>query len=121
MLKQVFLAHFDPVGTFFSSRRIPTCLENGPFLDPKMAQKWVENVFFQKRSWTVRDVQTSVLSPFQPVVTRFGPQKIPNCLKKGLFWGQKGIKKSQKRTFPKGILDHFACSKEFCWPDFSAS
>ena len=39
MLKQVFLAHFEPVATGFGSRKIPKCLEIGPFWD----QKWVKN------------------------------------------------------------------------------
>ena len=39
MLKQVFLAHFEPVVTCFGPWKIPKCLENGPFWD----QKWVKN------------------------------------------------------------------------------
>ena len=39
MLKQVVLAHFDPVATGFGSWKLPKCLENGPFWD----QKWVKN------------------------------------------------------------------------------
>ena len=39
MLKQVVLAHFEPVGTGFGSWKLPKCLENGPFWD----QKWVKN------------------------------------------------------------------------------
>ena len=39
MLKQVVLAHFEPVATGFRSWKISKCLENGPFWD----QKWVEN------------------------------------------------------------------------------
>ena len=39
MLKQVVLAHFEPVVTCFGAWKIPKCLENGPFWD----QKWVKN------------------------------------------------------------------------------
>ena len=39
MLKQVFLAHFEPVGARSGPWKFPKCLENGPFQD----QKWVEN------------------------------------------------------------------------------
>ena len=39
MLKQVVLAHFEPMVTGFGSWKIPKCLENGPFWD----QKWVKN------------------------------------------------------------------------------
>ena len=39
MLKQVFLADFEPAVTGFSPRKIPKCLEKGPVWD----QKWVKN------------------------------------------------------------------------------
>ena len=39
MLKQVFLANFEPVGTRIGPWKIPKCLEKEPFWD----QKWVKN------------------------------------------------------------------------------
>ena len=48
MLKQVVLAHFEPVATGFGSWKIPKCLENGPFWEPKLVQKWAKNAIFQK-------------------------------------------------------------------------
>ena len=39
MLKQVVVAHFEPVATGFGPWNIPKCLERGPFWD----QKWVKN------------------------------------------------------------------------------
>ena len=39
MLKQVFLAHFEPMMTHFGTWKIPKCLEKGAFWD----QKWVKN------------------------------------------------------------------------------
>ena len=39
MLKQVVLAHFEPVGARFGPWKIPKCLQSGPFWD----QKWVKN------------------------------------------------------------------------------
>ena len=39
MLKQVFLAHFEPDVMRFGPWKIPKCLENGPLWD----QKWVKN------------------------------------------------------------------------------
>ena len=44
MLKQVVLAHFEPVATGFGSWKIP----KWAILGPKMGQKWVKNAFFQK-------------------------------------------------------------------------
>ena len=39
MLKQAFLAHFEPVVMRFGPWKIPKCLENRPIWD----QKWVKN------------------------------------------------------------------------------
>ena len=47
MLKQVFLAHFEPVVTRIGPWKIPKCLENGPFLGPKMGEKGAKTRFFK--------------------------------------------------------------------------
>ena len=64
MLKQVFLAHFEPMGTRFGPWKMTTCLENGPFWD----QKWVKNgskiCFSKSDPRQIWDAQTSVFSPF---------------------------------------------------------
>ena len=39
MLKQVFLARFEPMVTRFGPWKTPYCLEDGSFWD----QKWVKN------------------------------------------------------------------------------
>ena len=49
-LKQVFLDCFELVVARFGPPKIPKCLENGLFWDPKMGQKWVKNAFFQTSS-----------------------------------------------------------------------
>ena len=48
MLRKVFLGRVEPVVARFGPWKIPKCLENGPFWDEKMGQKWVKNAFFQK-------------------------------------------------------------------------
>ena len=50
MLKQVFLAHFEPVGTGFGPWTITICLENGPFWE----QNWVQNGSKTRFSKSVR-------------------------------------------------------------------
>ena len=45
MLKQVFLAHFEPVVACFGPRKIPKCLENGPFWDQKLVQNGSKTLF----------------------------------------------------------------------------
>ena len=44
------------------------------------------------------------LAHFEPMVTRFGPWKVPKCLENGLFWGQKWIKNGSKTRFSKSDL-----------------
>ena len=39
------------------------------------------------------------LAHFEPVVTCFGPWKIPKCLEKGPFWGQRKGQKWVKNAF----------------------
>ena len=77
MLKQVFLAHFEPVAMGFGSWKIPKWLENGPFWD----QKWVKNgskTGFSKSDPRPFGMPKKVFSArFEPVVTCFGPRKIP--------------------------------------------
>ena len=73
MLKQVVLAHFEPVATDFGSWKIPKCLENGPFWD----QKWVKNgskTRFSKSDPRHLAMLTQVfLARFEPVLTKFSP------------------------------------------------
>ena len=96
MLKQVFLAHFEPVVTHFGAWKIPKCLANRPFWD----QRWVKNE--SKRHVSKSDpgplgmLKQVVLAQLEPMVTRFGPWKTPKCLEKGLFWEQKWTKKESK-------------------------
>ena len=71
MLKQVVLAHFEPVATSLGSWKIPKCLENGPFRD----QKWVKNG--SKTRFSKSDprpfgrLKQVFLARFEPVLTEF--------------------------------------------------
>ena len=40
-----------------------------------------------------------VLAHFKPVVTLFGPRKIPKCFEIGPFWDQKWVKNGLKTRF----------------------
>ena len=51
LLKQVFLAHFEPIEMGFAPWKIPKSVEKGPVWDQtrsKMGQKWVKSAFFHK-------------------------------------------------------------------------
>ena len=73
MLKQVFLAHFEPVATGFGSWKISKCLENLPFWD----QKWVKNglkMRFSKCDPRPFGMLKQVfLAYLEPVLTEFSP------------------------------------------------
>ena len=82
MLKQVVLAHFEPVATGFGAWKIPKCLENGPFWD----QKWVKNG--SKTRFSKSDpgpfgmLKQVFLARFEPVLTEFSPfhhMYAPSC------------------------------------------
>ena len=74
MLKQVFLGCFEPVVACFGPRKIPKCLEIGPFLGPKMGQKWVKTCssksdpgrfgMLKKVFWALFDLVLMEVSPF---------------------------------------------------------
>ena len=112
MLKQVSLAHFEPVATGFSSWKIPKCLENGPFWD----QKWVKNgskTRFSKSDLGPFGMLKQVfLAHFEPVATGFGPWKIPKCLENGPFWDQKWVKNGSKTRFSKSDSRRFGMLKQ---------
>ena len=86
MLKQVFLACFEPVVARYEPWKIPKSPENGPFWD----QKWVKNGskthFSKSDPGPVRMLKQVFLAHFEPLVTRYGPWKMPKCLENGLCW-----------------------------------
>ena len=73
------------VVTHFGPWKIPKCLENGLFSN----QKWVKNG--SKTHCSKSDpgplgrLKQVFLAHFEPLVMRFGPWKIPKCLKKCPF------------------------------------
>ena len=113
MLKQVFLAHFEPVVARFGPWKIPKCLENGPF----WYQKWVKNgpkTHFSKNDPGAFGMLKQVFwGHFEPVATCFGPWKIPECLENGRVGTKSGSKMGQKRVSPKVTLDHLGCSNKW--------
>ena len=52
MLKQVFLAHFEPMATPYSPCKIPKCLENGLFWDQKGVQNGSKMCFSENDPMT---------------------------------------------------------------------
>ena len=99
MLKPVFLARFQPVVTRLGPWKTPKCLEKGPFWD----QQWVKNgpaTHLSKIDPGPFGMLKQVfLAHFEPVVTRFGPWKIPKCLENGPFWDQQWVKNGSKAHF----------------------
>ena len=52
------------------------------------------------------------LAHFEPVVTGFGPWKVPKCVGNGPLCGQKGVKSGSQTRFPKYDLGPFAMLKQ---------
>ena len=101
MLKQVFSAHFQPVVMCFAPRKIPICLEKGPFWN----QKWVKNGSrtrcFKSDPGPFGMLRQVFLAHFGPIGMGFGPWKIPICLEKGPFGEQKWVKNGSTPRFTK--------------------
>ena len=97
----MFLAHFEPVGMRFTPWKISNCLEKGPCWD----QKWVENGskmrFSKTHPGSFEGLKQLFLAHFEPVVTRFGPWKIPKCLEKHGFATKNGSKIGQNELLQK--------------------
>ena len=52
------------------------------------------------------------LARIEPMVTRFGPWKIPKCLESGPFWDQKWVKNGSKTCFSKSDPGPFVMLKQ---------
>ena len=112
MLKQVFLARFQPVVTRFGPWKIPKCIENGPFWDQKWVKKGSKTRFSNSDHGPFGVLKQVFLAHFEPMVTRFGPWKIPKCLDNGALWEQKWVLHWSKMCFsksdpgPLGVYKH---------------
>ena len=112
MLKQVFLARFEPEVTRFGPWKMPKCLENGPLWD----QKWVNNGSKVPSSRSDPGpfgmLKQVFLAHFEPMVTILGHGKSQNALKMRRFGTKNASKMGQKCIFPNVILDHLGCSNK---------
>ena len=52
------------------------------------------------------------LGRFDPLVARFGPWKIPECLENGPFWDQQWVKNGSKTRFSKSDPGPFGMLKQ---------
>ena len=102
MLKQVFLAHFEPVVTRLGPWKIPKCLEKGLFWDQKWVRKGPKTCFSKSDRGPLGMLKQVFIAHFEPVVTRLGPWKM-----------------GQNRVFPKVILNYLGWSNKCFWPVLS--
>ena len=112
MLKQVFLARFEAVVARFGPWKIPKCPENGPFWNQKWVKKWVKNAFSKSDPGPFGMLKQVFLALFEPVVTRFGPWKIPKCLENWSFCDRKRVKNGSKTCFSKSDPEPFGMLKQ---------
>ena len=98
MLKQVLLARFEPVVACFGPRKIPKCLENGPFWDQKWLKNGSKKRFLKSDRGPFGMLEQVFLTRLEPAVPRFGPRKIPICLERGPFWDEKKCQKWVKNA-----------------------
>ena len=112
MLKHVFLARFEPVVACFGPWKIPKCLENGVFWEQKCVKNGSKTHFTKSNPGPFAMLKQMVLAHFEPVVTRFGPCKIPKCLEIGPFQDQKWVKNGSKTRLSKSDPRPFGVLKQ---------
>ena len=64
-----------------------------------MGQKRVKNAFFQSHPELCGMLKQVSVAHFEPMVTLFGPWKIPKCLNMGYLGDQKWVKNGSKFHF----------------------
>ena len=120
MLKQVFLARFEPVVTNFSLRKTQNALKMGSF-----GTKDVSKTCFPKSDRGPFGVNKQVKrAHFEPILSHSSPSKVPKNLENGPFCVQKRVKITSKMCFSKNDLDRLGCSNWIIasiWTHFSPS
>ena len=112
MLKQVFLARFEPVVACFGPWKLPKCLENGQFWDQKRVENGSKKHFSKSDPRPFGMLKQVVLAHFEPVGARFGRWKMPKCLESGWFWDQQCVKNGSKTCFSKSDPRPFGMLKQ---------
>ena len=77
MLKQVFLARFEPVVARFGPRKISKCLENGPFWDQKWLKNWSKMRFPKSDRGPFGMLKQVPFDPFRARGAAFWPMETP--------------------------------------------
>ena len=112
MFREVFLGRFEPVVVRYGPRKIPKCLENGPFWD----QKWVKNGGKRVFPKVILDHSGCSNKWFGPILSPWcrvlAHGKSQNALKRGWFNTKNGSKLGEKRHFLKVIIGHLGGSKK---------
>ena len=118
MLKQVLWARFERVVMHFGPRKMPKCLENGPFWDQKWVKTGSKTCFSKSDHGPFGMLKQVFLAHSERVVTHFGPRKMPKCLENGPFWDQKWVKNGSTMCFSKSDPGPFGMLKQVLWARF---
>ena len=116
MLKQVFLARFEPVVARFGPRKSQNALKMGHFgtkSGSKMGQKGLYSKVIVAHLGCPNKCFWPVLSPLWRVL---GHGKSQNALKMGRFGTKSGSKMGQKRLFSKVMPYHLGCPNKCFGP-----
>ena len=112
ILKQVFSAHFEPIGAGFGPWKIPKCLENGSFWAQKRVKSGSKTRFCKTDPGPLGMLRQGFLAHFEPIGAGFGAWKMPKCLAKGPFWEQKWVINGSKPRFSKSDPGPFGMLKQ---------
>ena len=91
-LEHLFLLRFERVVARFGPWKIPKCLRNGSIWDQKGVKNGSKTHFSKSDPTPFGMLKQVILGHFEPVVTCFGPWKIPKWAVLGSKMGQKWVK-----------------------------
>ena len=96
----------------FGPWRVSKWLDNGPFWDPKGVNAGSKMRFSQSDRGRFGILKQVFLARFEPLLTWFGPWKVPKCLENGPFWDPKGVTIGSKPHFSKSDPQPFGMLKQ---------
>ena len=118
MLKQMFLARFEPLVTHFGPWKIRTCFENAAVWDRQWVKNGSKTHFSKSDSRLFAMLKQLFLAHFPVVVMRFRPWTIPKYQEMGRFLGEKLVKSASTSCLPTRHLAPFAVHKQVNSADF---
>ena len=110
--KQVILAIFSPWCRVLGHGNSKNALKMGRFGTEECTQNWATFCVLKSNPPPLTMLNQLFLAHFEPVVTHFGPWKIPKCLENVTVWDHKWVKNGSTTCFSKSDCGQFGVRKQ---------